>query len=391
MIEIKKNKETWPKTKLGEIVQIIAGQAPPSSSYNKNKKGVSFLRVTEFGEKTPSPVYWTSKPLKICEKNDVLLSVAGTIGNVNISDKRYSITRSIFALRIKNGKIIHPYLFYYLKTLKRLLEFYSSGSAQKIVTIKTIYNLEIPIPPLLIQKKIVSILNKAMELRENRRIAINLCTQLIQSYFKQIFGDPLSNPKNFPTKKIKDITIKTKYGTSVRCISDKTDFPVLRIPNVLKGKVKIEGMKYTTNHEEFSKHKLEAGDILFVRTNGNKNYVGRCAVFEEKHDMAFASYLIKLKTSDEILPHFLITLLQTNSGRKEILSKVRTTAGQYNINAENLKSIKIICPPKNLQEKFVKIKKQIDSLLEKLTDHLEKNTELYYSLQEQIFQKELVR
>ena len=77
----------WNEVELGNVTKIIAGQAPHSSSYNQEKKGMPFLRVNSFGKKYPETDYWTTTPLKVCDKEDILLSVAGTIGNVNISDK----------------------------------------------------------------------------------------------------------------------------------------------------------------------------------------------------------------------------------------------------------------------------------------------------------------
>lgn len=68
----------WHVTILGneEIFSIIMGQSPPSSTYHSEQKGLLFLQgKMEFGEILPSPVVYCSKPIKIAEENDILISV----------------------------------------------------------------------------------------------------------------------------------------------------------------------------------------------------------------------------------------------------------------------------------------------------------------------------
>ena len=110
---MKKPSDKWQEVELGKLITIIAGQAPPSSSYNKHGNGLPFLRVNCFSEKYPVTDSFTTDSLKECEKGDILLSVAGTIGAINIADKKYSITRSIFALRTMDKQLDNSYLFYF--------------------------------------------------------------------------------------------------------------------------------------------------------------------------------------------------------------------------------------------------------------------------------------
>jgi len=63
--------------------------------------------------------------------------------------------------------------------------------------------------------------------------------------------------------------------------------PVLRIPNVLHGSIDLEGLKYAEVPEREAKNiMLKKGDILFVRTNGNPDYVGRWCSFQSQKGVA---------------------------------------------------------------------------------------------------------
>ncbi|MGC8979760.1 restriction endonuclease subunit S, partial [Caldisericum sp.] len=83
---IGKTPEDWEVVKLSSIAEIIMGQSPPSSTYNKESVGLPFLQgKLEFGAMYPSPVLYCSKPIKIAKPNDILLSVRAPVGDVNLA------------------------------------------------------------------------------------------------------------------------------------------------------------------------------------------------------------------------------------------------------------------------------------------------------------------
>ena len=61
-----------------EISTIIMGQSPSSNTYNDTQEGLPFFQgKADFGDFSPTPRVWCSKPLKISQKDDILLSVKG--------------------------------------------------------------------------------------------------------------------------------------------------------------------------------------------------------------------------------------------------------------------------------------------------------------------------
>ena len=85
----KKLPKDWKIVKLGDVVEIIMGQSPSSDTYNTEKKGLPFFQgKAEFTELFPIPVKWCSKPKKIAEQNDILLSVRAPVGAINIANQR---------------------------------------------------------------------------------------------------------------------------------------------------------------------------------------------------------------------------------------------------------------------------------------------------------------
>ena len=75
----------WELKKLSDVCEVIMGQSPPGNTYNKNGTGLPFFQgKTDFGSFYPTPSTWCSKPKKIAESNDILISVRAPVGPTNM-------------------------------------------------------------------------------------------------------------------------------------------------------------------------------------------------------------------------------------------------------------------------------------------------------------------
>ena len=95
----------WETKTLGDAAEVVMGQSPVGASYNHSGTGAPLINgPTEFTEKYPIKIQWTSRPTKFCKKCDVLLCVRGSsTSRINISDGEYCIGCGIAAIRAKSG------------------------------------------------------------------------------------------------------------------------------------------------------------------------------------------------------------------------------------------------------------------------------------------------
>ena len=139
-----------------------------------------------------------------------------------------------------------------------------------------------------------------------------------------------------------------RYGTS-RASNDATrGNPVLRIPNVVGDRLVLDDLAYVDlPAQDVERLHLRDGDLLLVRTNGNPSYVGRSVVFRPPDDRTwvYASYLIRVRLRRELLPGFVNAYLGLERGRRELLQRVTTSAGNHNINENSVRVIQIPIPP----------------------------------------------
>ena len=94
----------WQKATLAEVAEIIMGQSPSSQYYNSEGEGLPFFQgKAEFGELYPRPVKWCSKPNKVAQKDDVLMSVRAPVGPTNLAISECCIGRGLAAIRPRDG------------------------------------------------------------------------------------------------------------------------------------------------------------------------------------------------------------------------------------------------------------------------------------------------
>jgi type I restriction enzyme S subunit len=161
MTKIGEIPEEWEVVEMGDnkVSELVMGQSPPSSSYNTSGNGIPFLQGNaDFGEVCPSPRIYCTKPLKVAEKGDILLSVRAPVGELNIAAFKCVIGRGLAAIRCKNKQTHYKYLYYYLKYSVNRLRSMSTGSTFKEVGKDILSHFEICIPDFEEQQKIAEIL-----------------------------------------------------------------------------------------------------------------------------------------------------------------------------------------------------------------------------------------
>ena len=144
-------KKTTTTTALGEVVDLIMGQAPPSKDCNFDRKGIPFVKVGEFGEIRPVIREWTTNPLRMARRTDVLLCVVGaTCGKINLGEE-CAIGRSVAAIRPHSAKLDQFYLCYFMTTLVEQLRSGSVGAAQTVISKDMVQSVQIEDVPAIVE------------------------------------------------------------------------------------------------------------------------------------------------------------------------------------------------------------------------------------------------
>ena len=145
-----------------------------------------------------------------------------------------------------------------------------------------------------------------------------------------------------------------QYGCSSLAKEEEPGVPILRMNNLQDDGWDLSSLKYIELGErELATYRLVPGDILINRTN-SKELVGKCAVFQEPGDWVFASYLVRLRADEShLIPQFAADFLGTDTGRLQINRLSRQIIGMPNINAEEIRALRIPLPPISEQKILV--------------------------------------
>lgn len=225
---------------------------------------------------------------------------------------------------------------------------------------KFLKEVSIPCPPIEEQKRIAAILDKADSIFCMRQQAIQLVDDFLRATFLEMFGDPELNPKGFERGTIRDVVASANYGTSEKAHEvqrkDRNDIPVLRMNNITyQGGWDFNSLKYvdwSLMTEE--KYLVRKGDLLFNRTN-SKELVGKTAVYELDEPMAFAGYLVRVRTNLRGNPYYLAGYLNSTYGKKILLAYAKSIVGMANINAQEMQDIPLLIAPIELQDRYASV------------------------------------
>ncbi|EPS2592476.1 restriction endonuclease subunit S [Salmonella enterica subsp. enterica serovar Newport] len=180
---------------------------------------------------------------------------------------------------------------------------------------------------------------------------------------------PFELPDGWEWVKLGNILHDIKYGTSQKCDYNIAGYPVLRIPNIVKGIIDLADIKYgALTDSELKDLTLNKNDLLFIRSNGSTNIVGQSILVQhDLKDHAYAGYIIRVRLHNEYInARYINMVMKSNLIREQIEGPIRTTTGVKNINSNELMGLLVPLPPKNEQGIIIKQINNIDTTLSNL-------------------------
>lgn len=315
----------------------------------------------------------------------VLLSSRAPIGKVAITAAEMTCNQG-FKNLICSSDLHNRYLYYFLKKNKTYLNSLGRGATFKEISKEIVADIKLPLPPLKVQNHMADILDKITFIIDLRKQQLNKLDLLIKSQFIEMFGDPIENPLNWETLSLKEVgNCKNgmNYGNQdsgydIRClgVADFQDHSVIENVNELQ--------MLSLNCEPQKGYWLQDGDIVFVRSNGNKALVGRCVVvYPGDVPTVYSGFCIRFrKTTEQLLTEYLIRYFKMDSVRAKMAGR---GANIQNLNQQILAALIIPIPPVGLQKTYIQFVKQSDKSKVAIRQSLKKLELAYHALMQEYF------
>lgn len=404
----------WIKAPLGEITEkVTKGATPTTYGYTFQRVGINFIKIqnvsnglihiTSITDYISEEAHQNQKK-SILKTDDVLFSIAGTIGETAIVKESYLPANTNQAFAIISGfssYLIPKYLEFQLRSfVAQKTKDKARGGAMNNVSLEDLKALEVILPPYNEQHRIVakieelfSELDKGIESLKTAREQLKVYRQaLLKHAFEgtltakwregnrdivgarfiapdsKIAGANQGAMNRAPTKRRKDLPQLTaeelaelpelplgwgwvKYGdlcSKVRNgISEKpvgeSGTKIFRISAVRPMFFDMDDYRFIDNSSgRFDDNFLARGDLVFTRYNGSRYYVGVCARYNSDERRLFPDKLIQTRTDcSQVDTSYLEKALNCGKARRFIESKIRTTAGQSGVSGADIKNIPV--------------------------------------------------
>lgn len=293
----------------------------------------------------------------ICEADTVIVGRKGSINNPIFVEEPFWNVDTAFGLVAKREVLLPRYLYYFCRN-------YDFERLNKAVTIPSLtksdlLKIEITLPSLEIQEKIVNRLLKIEEVIQARQQQLQKLDDLVKARFVEMFGDPVTNPHGFEKVTLSDLA-EIKIGP-FGSLLHKEDYiegghALVNPSHIIDGKVSVDENLTVSDDKfaELSAYHLQVGDVVM----GRRGEMGRCAVVLDDGLLCGTGSLL-IRTKGEVTADYIQKIISFPSFKKTI-EDMAVGQTMPNLNVPIVSGFQIIKPPMEVQSAYYKFVEQLD-------------------------------
>lgn len=333
------------------------------------------------------------------KKNDVLLTVVGTLGRRALVEngQKFTIQRSVAAIRLKEHILLPRFLFQFIATdyFQHQLELRSNATAQAGVYLGELAKISVPVPDIREQQKIAAILTAIDDVIESTQAQINKLKDLKTGMMQELltkgighteFKDSLLGliPTAWQVTTFGKIAIKIQDGTHFSPQSKEGECLYITSKNIQDGKLDLRRIQYISKaeHDEIYKRcSVQYGDVLLTKDGAN---TGNCAINTLAEPFSLLSSVAFLRCDERIcLNKFLYHFILSITCQKMIADSMTGNA-ITRMTLTIINGLSIVLPPVDEQRAIVNaldsVDVNIDNRTAKLNAHLKQKKALMQDL-----------
>lgn len=297
----------------------------------------------------------------------------GDIGRCFYYNGKIEAYQRTYVLHLKeNSNIDIKYLYLVFRAgWKLFVKNKILGAAMPYIKLGHLNSFPVPIYEIGVQQTIATELDSIQEMIDGYKAQLTDLDALAQSIFLDMFGSVAINDKSWdiiPMRKLGDF----KNGLNYNKGEKGKIFKIIGVGDFqdLKSLTLFDNIPSIELESISSEYLLKNEDIVFVRSNGNKNLVGRCLeVYPNKEEVTFSGFCIRFRKSTDIINKYLVALL-TDTGFKKAHILKSNGIGIQNINQKLLSNLPIPVPPIDLQKQFAERVESIEQQKELIRQQL---------------------
>lgn len=402
----------FPITRLGTVADFIRGVSfkPDDVQPLGTENTIACFRTKNVQAEIDLNDVWAvpcsavNRGEQILQEGDLLISSANSwnlVGKccwVPRLDWPATLGGFISALRPKRAEVFPRFLYHWFSFAP--VQAKLRGCARQTTNISNLdlnqaLDLRIPLPPMREQRRIAAILDKADDLRQKRRLALQKLDSLTRSIFLDMFAN--KHHGDYDVRTVEEIADQTKNSIRTGPFGSQllhgefieSGIPVLGIDNIVTNEFAWAKPRFISEkkYRELERYTIHPGDVL-ITIMGT---CGRCAIAPNDIPIAINTKHICCITLDlrQCLPEFLHAYFLLHPEASHYLNQTSKGAIMDGLNMGIIKQMPVFLPPIESQKKYSKIVANLNAERGALRTSLNCFDAQFASLQHRAFRGEL--
>ena len=389
---------TWPIKPIGELCQLINGRAFKPSDWGT--EGLPIVRIQNLNNQSKPFNKFDGKysDKHFIENGDILLSWSGTPGT-SFGCFRWLrgpglLNQHIFKVIIENNIMDGDFFIHAVNSrLDEMIKQAHGGVGLRHITKNKLEAIQLPVPKLEEQRRIVARINECMERVEEidglRAEAITEADYLASSLYAAI-----EDVDKWDRKKVGELVVSSRNGRSIKQDNHNVNGHVLSLAAVHDVTLDLSARKPIVLADDIAaKYSISVGDVFVSRSN-TRDLVGLASVANKALErVIYPDLLIKLDPRQDLIrSRFLAYALRTPESRRQIKNRaVGTSQSMVKISGQRLKDVEVPVPPLDIQDVLIERFDELHDLASGLIVNLRflNSSELRQSILRKAFAGEL--
>jgi type I restriction enzyme S subunit len=379
-VSLAKGRNAWKRATIDALCGTVGGGTPPKRIAAFYSGDIPWLTVKDlkgFEYEVSDSIEHISREAianssaNLIEANCVIVATRVGLGKLAVNSVPVAINQDLRALRPRSQVIPEFLLFAILNSLQGILKF-RQGTTVKGIRKNDLLAAEIPLAPLLVQERIVEILQKANGIWRKRVEFRRLADQILLAAFNDLFGDLVAAKSSFTAVRLGELAdVKGGVAKGRRLRGRETvTAPYLSVANVQDGFLDLTEVKtIAVPPADLERFHLLDGDILMTE-GGDPDKLGRGCIWRGQiAGCIHQNHVFRVRTDrTRLLPEFLAALLRTARAKDYFRQAAKRSSNLASISSTQVKNFAFPLPPMEMQRKFLLRVEQWDRAVSQSTE-----------------------
>lgn len=378
-----------PIVKLGAHVEIVSGYAFDAGSFGPSGN-LPLVRIRDV-VRGFSQTYYSGEfeDKYLLRDGDLLIGMDGDFNRGAWNGGPALLNQRVCKVIADPVTLDHRYLYHFLPAALKAIEMITPFATVKHLSVKTIREIAVPLPPLAEQRRIAAILDHAEAVRTQRRRALALLDELTAAIFVDLFGRHEVHPL-FPEVSIGDLCLEIVdcVNKTAPVVPHETPYKMIRTTNVRRHRVDTSSVRYV-DEDTFvkwtSRLQPKRGDVILTR----EAPAGEAGVIKSDEKIFLGQRLMGYRVNPErLLPDYLVHVLMGPWLRHKF-NQASSGSTVKHLSVPFCRTFTLPLPPIGLQTQFVERLQEVEAMRTMHDQVLTTLDALFASLQHRAFRGEL--